>query len=417
VKLLDFGIAKARNSLERTRVGTVKGTAGYMSPEQVRGQPLDGRSDVYTAGVVLWELVTGERLFAGETEREEMTKILEAPIVSPRHRVSGVSEELSAVILRALERNPGARWQSAKELARALEASSGELMFDGDQRAALMRQLFEQKMVATRALLETADPSVSGAAEAVPWRPEREEPEPVLRGGTQVLEEKAPSEKKAPGESKGRGKKKAASKPVDEEAKAAQRAPTTQVSAPPVEMSSSSGRGLSLLLWGVMALGIASGVGFLVLNERTGQGLGPPPAEPAGPLPAFVPQLKVFPEPGQPAGTAGAALDGGTAGSGTEVANGKAGPGEEPEDGDEDKPGKSRVAQGKMTLIIHPEAEVLLGKKSLGKTPLFNTTLPVGTHLLRIVGPDGKRRQLSVPIKRGETTKLRFGLDDIPERR
>ncbi|HEX8706030.1 MAG TPA: serine/threonine-protein kinase, partial [Myxococcaceae bacterium] len=101
VKLLDFGIAKARNSLERTRAGMVKGTAGYMSPEQVRGQPLDGRSDVFSAGVVLWELVTGERLFAAESEREEMKMILEAPIPVPTARVPTVPPEVSTVVLKA----------------------------------------------------------------------------------------------------------------------------------------------------------------------------------------------------------------------------------------------------------------------------------------------------------------------------
>jgi hypothetical protein len=70
---------------------------------------------------------------------------------------------------------------------------------------------------------------------------------------------------------------------------------------------------------------------------------------------------------------------------------------------------------GKMTLIINPEAQVFLGKRSLGKTPLFNAPMPVGTHLLRIVGPDKKPRTLSVPIEAGKTTQHRFSLHDIPE--
>jgi serine/threonine-protein kinase len=418
VKLLDFGIAKARNSLERTRAGMVKGTAGYMSPEQVRGQPLDGRSDVFSAGVVLWELVTGERLFAAETEREEMKKILDAPIASPRHKVVGVSEELAAVILRALERNPGARWQTAKELARAIEQAGGELLFDGDQRAALMRQLFEQKMVATRALLETADPRVSGEGSAVPWVEGPEAPGQQPRQGAQALEEKPPVAA-PPAEKKGRGKQKAggekaASPRMSEEIAASSRAPTTQVSAAPVEDASGS-KPLNLLLLGLVVVGIGLGVGFVVMNETQGQGGGPPPPEPPGTLQAFSPQLKVFPEPGQPTGLVpdGGVVEGGTA----VVASGKSGPGEEPrgeEKDTEERSGKARVAQGKLTLIINPEAEVMFGKKSLGKTPLFNAPLPVGTHLLRIVGQDGKRRKLSVPIKKGETTMLRLGLDDIP---
>ncbi|MER2566381.1 MAG: serine/threonine-protein kinase, partial [Myxococcaceae bacterium] len=82
-KLLDFGIAKAANTLSRTKVGTVKGTAGYMSPEQVTGKPVDGRSDVFSLGVVLWEMVTGQRLFAAETELAEMKLILEGKVERP----------------------------------------------------------------------------------------------------------------------------------------------------------------------------------------------------------------------------------------------------------------------------------------------------------------------------------------------
>ncbi len=413
VKLLDFGIAKARNSLERTRAGMVKGTAGYMSPEQVRGQPLDGRSDVFSAGVVLWELVTGERLFAAETEREEMKMILDAPIRSPRHKVSGVSEELAAVVLRALDRNPGARWQTAKELSRAIEQAGGELLFDVDQRAALMRQLFEQKMLATRALLETVDPRVSGEGGAVPWVDDDEPQEP--RQSTQLLEEKPPVAP-PPARREVRGKKKAGgekapSAGMSEELAAGSRAPATQVSAVAMEDTSES-RSLSWVLMGLVVVGIGLGVGYVVLNEKQKQSekVQPPP-EASALLQGNAPPLKTFPEPGQPTDLA---PDAGVAESGTAVA------GEEPkgeEKGPEEKGGKARVAQGKMTLIINPEAEVMFGKKSLGKTPLFNAPLPVGTHLLRIVGADGKKRMLSVPIKKGETTMLRLGLQDIPTAR
>ncbi|HLK99586.1 MAG TPA: serine/threonine-protein kinase [Myxococcaceae bacterium] len=434
VKLLDFGIAKARNSLERTRVGTVKGTAGYMSPEQVRGLPLDGRSDVFSVGVVLWELVTGERLFAAENEREEMKKILDAPIVSPRQKTPGVSEELASVILRALERNPGTRWPNAKELARALEQVGGELLFDSDQRAALMRGLFEHKMQTTRALLEMADPRQSGELAALPWQPDAEPDAPAPRPATQVLEERdtAPESvaqwdtaPRAPvvapaSEKKTRVRKKLMSEP-DAGAKknlglAGLAAGKTQVSAQAIE-DVSDNKKLNAVLMVLVVLGIGLGVGFMVINERQGQAAGPPPPEPSGPLQAFTPQLRVFPEPGQPPATESATADGGVPEGGPAVATGRPGAGEEPRaDGKEpeEKSGKARVAQGKMTLIINPEAEVLLGKKSLGKTPLFNTPLPVGTHLLRIVGADGKRRKLSVPIKKGETTMLRLGLNDIP---
>src|SRR4051812_26219417 len=112
VKLLDFGIAKARGSLGRTNVGTVKGTTGYMSPEQVRGEELDGRSDVFGLGVVLWEMCTGRRLFSGETEIEEMKLILSQPIPRPTELVDVIPEALSDIVLRSLARERADRFPS-----------------------------------------------------------------------------------------------------------------------------------------------------------------------------------------------------------------------------------------------------------------------------------------------------------------
>ncbi|WP_257979580.1 serine/threonine protein kinase, partial [Corallococcus exiguus] len=161
VKLLDFGIAKAKNSLERTNVGTVKGTTGYMSPEQVRGDSLDGRSDLFSVGVVMHELITGERLFAGKTERDEMVKILEDAIPWPSVLLPHVSEDISRVVMRALERNVDRRYPSGRDMARAIEKVAGGKLMDADQRAALMKSLFAERMAATRSLLESADVTTS----------------------------------------------------------------------------------------------------------------------------------------------------------------------------------------------------------------------------------------------------------------
>jgi serine/threonine protein kinase len=68
VKIIDFGIAKAANKASKTQAGILKGKFGYMSPEQVRGLPLDRRSDIFSAGIILYELLTGERLFVGESD-------------------------------------------------------------------------------------------------------------------------------------------------------------------------------------------------------------------------------------------------------------------------------------------------------------------------------------------------------------
>ncbi|MFL5347558.1 MAG: serine/threonine-protein kinase [Hyalangium sp.] len=421
VKLLDFGIAKARNSLERTRAGTVKGTSGYMSPEQVRGEKLDGRSDVFSVGVVLWELATGERLFAGKTERDEMVNILEAPIPAPRHPSMGMFEGLAAVILRALERDPERRFQTAKDLSRALEQTAGRELWDADRRAAVMRQLFEKKMTATRTLLESADASANAAAEDIfaSLHPKRHRTEPYEEKVPKAPAPKAPPRRSPTLEEDETSNVKLDPSLTEEDV----RVPATRV-APQTMRDSSPGGGktLNTVLWIGVLTSIVLGGGYLALTltKRLNDEVQPEPV-----VKTYAdPRLKVFPEPGQPVKPTSDASDAGPAAPGVAEApgaqDGKAaqpGAKESPstKEGAE-KPSKgSRTAQGKMTLVINPEAQVFLGKRLLGKTPLFNTPMPVGTNLLRIVGPDKKQRVLSVPIEAGKTALHRFSLNDIPE--
>jgi tRNA A-37 threonylcarbamoyl transferase component Bud32 len=114
-KLVDFGIAKAANKSSRTQRGMVKGKLQYMSPEQVRGDDLDGRSDQFSLGVVLWEMCTGRRLFKADTDINTVQKILNLPIPRPQQYVPGFPTELEGVILRLLEREREARYPSLKQ--------------------------------------------------------------------------------------------------------------------------------------------------------------------------------------------------------------------------------------------------------------------------------------------------------------
>jgi serine/threonine-protein kinase len=122
VKLTDFGVAKARTQTVELDDGQVRvGKAEYMSPEHVRMEPTDARSDLFSLGAVMFELLTGERLFCGETAHETRAKVLERPIPRPRELNPKISEGVEAVLLRALERDPGARYQTAGELGTDLE--------------------------------------------------------------------------------------------------------------------------------------------------------------------------------------------------------------------------------------------------------------------------------------------------------
>jgi serine/threonine protein kinase len=117
-KLLDFGVA--RTAKDESKGGSLKGTLAYMAPEQVRGQRLDKRSDVFSTGVILYELTTGRRLFNG-TEIDVMTAIVERDVTPPSVFIPGFPPELERILLTALARDRSRRFPSAQHLARALE--------------------------------------------------------------------------------------------------------------------------------------------------------------------------------------------------------------------------------------------------------------------------------------------------------
>jgi serine/threonine protein kinase len=126
-RVLDFGIAKAVGRLQTTRDGQLKGKTAYMAPEQLRGRRVDRRTDVFAAGVVLWEALAGERLFHAESPGETMARVLEMPIDPPSQRSAArrntIPAALDAVVIRALSRDPAARHDTALDLALALEAA------------------------------------------------------------------------------------------------------------------------------------------------------------------------------------------------------------------------------------------------------------------------------------------------------
>ncbi|MCG8421809.1 MAG: serine/threonine protein kinase [Proteobacteria bacterium] len=123
VKLIDFGIAKASCRYGATMPGiSIKGTPAYMSPEQASGKPLDHRSDVFACGVVLFELLTGRRLFSGRTIPEIWRKIRLCRIPRMRDINPDIPEPLQAIVYRALACHPNQRYQSAGDLQSALLA-------------------------------------------------------------------------------------------------------------------------------------------------------------------------------------------------------------------------------------------------------------------------------------------------------
>ncbi len=120
-RVLDFGVAKAAARVQVTRDGQMKGKLAYMAPEQLSGKPVDRRSDVFAAGIVLWEAITGRRLFDAEDATELLRMILTEEIPPPSAVIPSVARSLDAIVMRALSRDPLTRYQTARDFAIAVE--------------------------------------------------------------------------------------------------------------------------------------------------------------------------------------------------------------------------------------------------------------------------------------------------------
>ena len=123
-KVLDFGIARASDRAHLTSPGEIKGKAAYMAPEQARGSGVDRRADIYASAIVLWELLSGRRLFQGESFAESILKQLEQKPEAPSTIRSEVSHALDAVVLRGLAKSRDDRFPTAEEMMNALVAAS-----------------------------------------------------------------------------------------------------------------------------------------------------------------------------------------------------------------------------------------------------------------------------------------------------
>jgi serine/threonine-protein kinase len=121
-KLIDFGLAKARDRIASTAIGIVKGKLAYLAPEQALGKSADRRSDIFALGVTLWETSLDRRLFFDETDVETVRRVRDADVPDPTTLLEGYPPALAAVISRALARDPNDRWQTAAELRDALDS-------------------------------------------------------------------------------------------------------------------------------------------------------------------------------------------------------------------------------------------------------------------------------------------------------
>jgi serine/threonine-protein kinase len=122
-RVLDFGVAKATGRLQTTVVGQLKGKIAYMAPEQVQGKGATRQTDIYAVSAVLWEALVGTRLFKDDKDAAMLQRVLDGEVLPPSVHSSAVSAEVDALVMRGLDRDPGKRFGTAREMAAAIEAA------------------------------------------------------------------------------------------------------------------------------------------------------------------------------------------------------------------------------------------------------------------------------------------------------
>ena len=184
VKLVDFGVAKAASKIHQTRVGTLKGKLAYMSPEQCLANDVDHRADIFSAGVVLWELLTRRRLFKREQEAATINAIVNNPILPVRKLNPEISVVIETIVAKALQKDPQDRFTSAGEMSIALreyirKSSAAAGVHD---LSAFAHKVFAERARTKRRLLDDIRAGGTGHFALSVLKPETEESIPSGSG-------------------------------------------------------------------------------------------------------------------------------------------------------------------------------------------------------------------------------------------
>jgi serine/threonine-protein kinase len=167
VKVVDFGIAKALSSSSETRTGVLKGKIGYMAPEQAMGEKVDRRADIFSVGMILWEMLTGRRMFKGVPDVAVLQKIVNGDIPSPREVAPHVPERLEAITMKALARRREDRYATAVDFAADVEDVMSGLTGRGTLRdlGKVLERQFESDRSRIKALVEASHAGTQTFAE------------------------------------------------------------------------------------------------------------------------------------------------------------------------------------------------------------------------------------------------------------
>src|SRR5436190_4013604 len=195
VKLLDFGIAKATLRSVETQSGIIKGKFAYMAPEQCRGRDVDRRSDVFSLGIILYEVTTQHRCFRADSDFDTMHRIVTGDVVRPTRLVQGYPQALEAIVMKALAVDANQRYQSAGQLLEAVEsfAMSSRMSLSTMGLGRFMRDMFGEmsepwlnasmKMAAVVAPKENTISSTDGSRSGMPRNVQPTTPNELVSDG------------------------------------------------------------------------------------------------------------------------------------------------------------------------------------------------------------------------------------------
>ncbi len=420
VKLLDFGIAKAQNRFGETRSGTLKGKLPYMSPEQCRGEELDRRSDVFSLGIMLYELTLGRRLFSGVSDFQILKQIAEGEITPPSTLDPDYPPALEAIVLRALRKPREERYQTAREILVELDAfARHERLHTSTMALAdFVGSVFKDKVDAWKSAAEQGH----SLEEHVRARPEQPHDDDNLSLHYEVPKTQNAISPMAPLASAAddtplpgpdipvtppfsleftRAGEDSSPRPIP--------APATEVVAPAPAPRPSRTSPLLLALGAFAFIGLGVGLTVWVLRQDAPSpvvAIAPPSAPAVAELPVVAPpvpqpvQLTPAPSPA-PKPTANP--------HGKPQAHGKETSGVHIKT---IAPAHAKVTgEGTLVLATTPWCNVFIDGLARGTTPL-TITLPAGQHTIGLTNPEFKvKRVLSVAIEPNATTRKRLDFD------
>jgi serine/threonine protein kinase len=380
VKLLDFGIAKARGANSRTRTGTVKGKNAYMSPEQILGRALDRRSDVFALAVVMYEMLAIRRLFHRDSDFLTFKAITEEPIPEIRERRPDLPPGMRAALLQAMARDPNGRFDTALAFGNAIRNSVSTLggPATAQDLARLLFSDFADEMASRDEILKAAEEPAPAPPPRPPPRPSQPPPLPPQMRSGEVGElvrrsrsgsgplEAVPSMIVQPGSSR-----LSTPLPVDVLDLSSNVLPDSWMVDPNTDLL--RGHRLRSVRNAAIALVVVAAVGVAIFFATTRVGDASKPVAMPPPAPDAAAEVAVDPP-----------------------VDAQVGPTRD------DIVALSRY--GFFSITATAKTQIYIDNNKIGDTPLTRLPLAPGPHKVKAIGPHGKSKQINIPIYGGRDT-------------